>query len=131
MTTSTNLARRLAGGLCIAALALAGCGDDDATTDAAGETTTPAAPETCVDRLVAFGARPDVVEAARTGAAELPAEAQAENLALEADCEDELAAMSEEELDAIWDRMDPEVVAYLTTGQAHEFEKTGESISGM
>jgi hypothetical protein len=131
MTGSDCLRRGLAALLLAALVAAApACGGDDDSESGDTTTTEPAAPATCRERFVELASRPDVVEAAHSGA-DLPDDAETAFDELDTDCGDEFDALSDADFEAIVDQLDPVVVEYLGSSQSQEFEETGSAISGL
>src|SRR5688500_14042506 len=100
MTDISALRRCALSAVCLAAIVVApaACGggdDDDASPAATTTTAAAAAPESCGERMVSLLQRPDVVEAARTEAEALPADAETAFEALDTECADEFDAMSD------------------------------------
>jgi hypothetical protein len=135
MTDISSLRRRALGAVCLAAIVVApaacGGGDDDDAAPAATTTTAAAAPASCAERFVELANREDVIDAARTDADALPADAEGAFEALDADCGDELDALPEAEFEALVSQIDPDVAEYLGESGSQEFEKTGDSIPSI
>ena len=134
MTDISALRRRALSAVCLAAVVVApaacGGGDDDDAAPAA-TTTTAATPASCSERFVELATREDVIEAARTDAEALPAEAESAFDELDEACGGELDALPEAELEALVSQIDPDVAEFLGEGRSQGFEKTGDSIASI